>query len=164
MGVSHVAAGLARGLAPGRPANVTRAAWDALSARPLPSRAFVDVGGEGAHAAAWNLNPSRLRTMPGGRVGDPIPRLIQGSGEQMPFRDGSISRLVLENAPITDRTAREIARVMAPDGLVELRNPLMGGARVLHRSVLDALGGVRYLQELLPGPDRSTAVVTRIRT
>lgn len=165
MGLSHIQAAIARP-APiaGRPMNVSRPAWSQLAAQPLPRGAFIDVGGEGAHAAAWNLNPSARVTMPGSTAGSPIPRLIRGSGEQMPLRDGSVAHLVLEHAPISEQTAAEIARVMARGGLVELRNPLMGGARVLHRSVLEALGGVRYLQELVPGPDRSTAVVTRIRS
>lgn len=84
----------------------------------------LDIGGEGRHADAWNLNPSRVRTL-GPDKGRLIPRLIVGRADAVPLCDQSVDHVLVERAPLTRAAVREIARVVAPGGTVVLRHVLM---------------------------------------
>lgn len=100
----------------------------------------LDIGGEGRHPRAWNLNPSRVKTV-GANLGAPIPRLIVGLANAIPLRDGSVRTIISERTPLTSRALHEIARVVAPGGEVVLRHAVMPG-RDPHRLATAILGGV----------------------
>lgn len=82
---------------------------------------ILDIGGEGRHPEAWNLNPSRVKTL-GKAKGEPIPRLIHGRADAIPLVDGSVRQILVERTPLTRSALREIARVIAPGGTVILRH------------------------------------------
>ncbi len=107
---------------------------------PTSRQVFVlDVGGEGRHAEAWNLNPSRKRTF-GVHRGEPIPRLIQGRGEAIPLADRSVDVLLVERTPLRPATLREILRVAKPSARLVLRH-VVGPFGDPHRLVLQMLTG-----------------------
>ena len=58
----------------------------------------VDIGGEGRHPDAWNVNPSRRKTF-GLRRGQPIPRLLPGRGEAIPLPDGKADVIIVDGGP-----------------------------------------------------------------
>jgi len=112
----------------------------------------IDVGGEGRYPGAINLNPGRT-TSTTGTPGRPIPNLVRGRGEQMPFGNRTADIVSVENAPIrpagfrdplgnpTPGTAAEIARVVKPGGEIRLTHapgPQGAGA---HPAVAQATGG-----------------------
>jgi ubiquinone/menaquinone biosynthesis C-methylase UbiE len=82
----------------------------------------LDVGGEGRHAEAWNLNPSSVKTL-GPDRGQPIPRYIPGRAERIPFPEHSVTRIIVERTPLREAALHEIVRVLAPGGVVVLRHP-----------------------------------------
>ena len=86
----------------------------------------LDIGGEGRHADAWNLNPSRVKTIGQGR-GQPIPRHIHGRGEAIPFPDRSIDCIIVERTPLRRAVLNEIERVIAAHGVVVLRHAVPEG-------------------------------------
>lgn len=96
-----------------------------VETQPFPSErttAFtLDIGGEGRHQAAWNLNPSPVKTK-GADRGSLIPRLILGRAELIPLPDKSVDRLIVERTPLRRRALEEIRRVATPTGLVILRH------------------------------------------
>ena len=81
----------------------------------------LDIGGEGRHAGAINLNRSRHKTL-GPRRGEPIPRLIVGRADALPLADRSVARVIVERTPLSQAAVAEIARVLAPGGVVILRH------------------------------------------
>ena len=82
---------------------------------------ILDIGGEGRHPEAWNLNPRSLRTL-GKQRGESIPRLIQGRGERIPLADGSVGVVIAERTPINEETLAEMVRVATPQGTIILRH------------------------------------------
>ncbi|WP_305885087.1 RHS repeat-associated core domain-containing protein [Pleionea sp. CnH1-48] len=102
-------------------------------------RVHIDVGGEGRFADAINLNPGTLTTTTGA-AGKPIPNLVQGVGNQMPFKSNAADVITLQNAPISNATASEIARVIKSGGKVRLQSP-SDYATTAHQRVIDAVGG-----------------------
>src|SRR5688500_1469436 len=86
----------------------------------------LDIGGEGRHPRAWNLNPSRVKTL-GRHRGAPIPRLILGRADAIPLADGSVDRVYVERTPLRDAALREIARIIRPGGVVTLRHVVIPG-------------------------------------
>ena len=83
----------------------------------------LDVGGEGRHPEAWNLNPSAVRTV-GPHRGQPIPRHLSGRADNIPCPDQSVDRLIAERTPLRQPALREIARVISPSGMIILRHAL----------------------------------------
>ena len=81
----------------------------------------LDIGGEGRHPEAWNINPCRVKTF-GPERGAPIARLILARAERLPFATGSVDRVIVERTPLGDAAIREIARVIRPGGEVLLRH------------------------------------------
>jgi len=125
-------------------------AWDALQARtPIPAGLFVDVGGEGAHTGAINVNPSPIGSADGLVPGRAIPNHVAGSSTSIPLPDASVARLVLERSTIEPGTGAEIARVMRPGGEVRIQTSMRGV--LLHREILDAFEGARFVQRAVPG-------------
>ena len=99
----------------------------------------LDIGGEGRHPEAWNLNLARAKTF-GPNCGRPIPRLIVGRGDGIPFADHSVNRVFVERGPLSAAVLREIARVITANGSVELRHVALPG-RDRHRLAREILGG-----------------------
>jgi hypothetical protein len=85
------------------------------------SPTILDIGGEGRHPQAWNLNPRRHKTF-GPERGQLIPRWIEGRGERIPLPDGSVELLIVERTPLVPATLAEIARVASPAARIILRH------------------------------------------
>ena len=85
----------------------------------IPS--VLDIGGEGRHARAWNLNPRTLKSL-GPECGAPIPRLICGRGERVPLPAGSVDVVIIERTPLRVETLNEIRRIAKPGATVVLRH------------------------------------------
>ncbi len=81
----------------------------------------LDIGGEGKHQDAWNLNPNPLKTLGPGR-GEPIPRHIVGRADAIPFADHCADCIIMERVPLRRAALVEIARVITPHGEVLLRH------------------------------------------
>ncbi len=88
---------------------------------PLDKPLVLDIGGEGRHPAAWNLNPRGLKSF-GPEQGTPIPRWIQGRGEAIPLPDASVDLLIVERTPLRPSTLAEMRRVVKPSGVAILRH------------------------------------------
>jgi hypothetical protein len=82
---------------------------------------ILDIGGEGRHPEAWNLNPRTRKTL-GPHRGEPIPRLIQGRGEFIPLADRTIDVLIVERTPLRRATLSEVLRVASPSAQIILRH------------------------------------------
>ena len=82
---------------------------------------LLDVGGEGKHEIAWNLNPSPVRTL-GSNRGQPIPRRIAGRAEAIPLPDNCVETIILERSPLRKSALYELARVVTPQGTIVLRH------------------------------------------
>lgn len=92
------------------------------SAAPVVSPPLVlDIGGEGRHPQAWNLNPRRRKTI-GPDRGQPIPRLIIGRGDAIPLADASVDMLIAERVPLRPATLAEMLRVAKPSATIILRH------------------------------------------
>ena len=81
----------------------------------------LDVGGEGRHARAWNLNPSRVKTI-GADRGDPIPRLILGRAESIPLPARSVDLIIVERTPLRTESLYELHRIISQGGKIVLRH------------------------------------------
>ncbi len=89
--------------------------------REEPIAVVLDIGGEGRHPEAWNLNPSSVRTL-GRNRGSLIPKHIRGRAEHIPFADRSVALIIVERTPLRLLALREIARVIASEGTIMLRH------------------------------------------
>lgn len=87
------------------------------------SNFVLDIGGEGRHSEAWNLNPSCVRTL-GPRRGLPIPKLIPGRAEAIPLPNQSVDVIIMERTPLRMEAIHEIRRVIRRDGTIILRHAL----------------------------------------
>jgi hypothetical protein len=81
----------------------------------------LDIGGEGRHASAWNINPCPLKTL-GRNRGEPIPHWIRGRADDIPLPSGVADWLIVERTPLSRRAVMELARVVAPHGRITLRH------------------------------------------
>lgn len=108
--------------------------------------ALLDVGGEGRHLAAWNLNPRRYKTR-GPARGAPIPRLILGRAEAIPLPDQSVGMVIVERTPLLGGGLDEIERVLESTGIVLLRHARPPGHDP-HRQACERLAG-RVEQQVL---------------
>jgi hypothetical protein len=88
---------------------------------PTDKPLILDIGGEGRHPAAWNLNPSSVRTIGPGR-GQPIPRRLAGRADAIPLPDGSVDEIIVERTPLPHAALLEIRRVLAAGGVLTLRH------------------------------------------
>jgi hypothetical protein len=125
-----------------------------LPSSPLP---LLDVGGEGRHVRAWNLNPSGVKTL-GAERGQPIPRHIPGRAEAIPLPDDSVRVVIVERTPLREAAIDELQRVVMPGGVLVLRHHVNAisdpHARVLQRRLGTAQSacirrGNRCLQQTL---------------
>lgn len=81
----------------------------------------LDIGGEGRHPEALDLNPSAIRTV-GEARGEPIPNLILGRGEAHPSARQFRRRGACERAPLLKRTLLEILRITKHSGKIRLQH------------------------------------------
>ncbi len=118
-----------------------------------PRPFILDIGGEGRHPEAWNLNPLAKRSLAPQR-GQPIARLIRARGENIPLATSSVDLVIVERTPLRPATLREIRRIVKPGAFVLLRHadlprldPHRIALRVLpgrvHRGKLQ-IGGQQY--------------------
>lgn len=99
----------------------------------------IDIGGEGRHAAAVNVNTRCCKTL-GPEKGEPIPRLLCARADALPLASGSVAQIIVERTPLSPAALAEIARVIAPGGTIVLRHvPLPHGDR--HARAREHLGG-----------------------
>lgn len=91
-----------------------------------PSPFILDVGGEGRHDEAWNLNPRCVKTLAPGR-GEPIPNHIPGRADAIPLTDDVVDLVIVERTPLTQAALHEILRVVAPAGSIVLRHAIVPG-------------------------------------
>jgi SAM-dependent methyltransferase len=82
----------------------------------------LDIGGEGRHVGALNVNP--LSTTSTGPERLPIPNLVHARGEQLPFASGIADLVTVENTPIRPGMLDEIQRVLRPGGELRLLHPV----------------------------------------
>jgi len=122
---------------------------------PAARSVHLDIGGEGRHARAINVNPERLTTTTG-LPGRPIPNLIVGTGEALPVRAASVDKVLVENAALRPGSEREIARVLKRGGTVRLVHP-SGYATRTHGLVAAAVQG-RHQRRVVGG-----ITISRIR-
>jgi ubiquinone/menaquinone biosynthesis C-methylase UbiE len=119
---------------------------------------ILDIGGEGRHPHAWNLNPRTCRTV-APHCGEPIPRLIRGRAENIPLPGHCVDRVIVERVPLRRAALEEIRRVAKSGSFVILRHAAMPwldphrlALRVLpgtaRRSTLQ-LGDRTYLQTII---------------
>ena len=107
---------------------------------PAADRLFVlDIGGEGRHPKAWNLNRSRVKTF-GCERGQPIPRLIQARGDGIPLPSDSVDQVIVERTPLRPAALAEITRVARQSATIILRHAISHGLDP-HRLALQVLGG-----------------------
>jgi ubiquinone/menaquinone biosynthesis C-methylase UbiE len=101
----------------------------------------VDIGGEGRHPTAWNLNPRRHGTL-GSKRRQPIPRLIVGRADAIPLADGIVDRIIVERTPLSQAALGEIRRVLSPSGSIVLRHVVRPGTDRHARAVATLAGEV----------------------
>jgi ubiquinone/menaquinone biosynthesis C-methylase UbiE len=99
----------------------------------------LDIGGEGRHVDAWNLNPSKVRTF-GPQRGERVPRLIVARGDAIPLADQSVDVIIVERTPLRLATLREMLRVARPSAQVILRH-VVTPAGDPHRVALRSFSG-----------------------
>ncbi|MGO8752247.1 MAG: RHS repeat-associated core domain-containing protein, partial [Thermoguttaceae bacterium] len=102
-------------------------------------RLAIDVGGEGLHSGAINVNIQPM-TSTTGKAGRPIPLFFARVGTEAPlvFSNRTVKSIFIENTPISEATANEVARVIAAEGIILLDNP-EPYATDAHARVLQAL-------------------------
>ena len=71
----------------------------------------LDIGGEGRHPGAINLNRVRHKTL-GPERGHPIPQLVVGRADAIPLADHSIDRVIIERI---EETEQKIGGIIIPD-------------------------------------------------
>jgi ubiquinone/menaquinone biosynthesis C-methylase UbiE len=111
-----------------------------------PMEFILDIGGEGTHPHAWNLNPSRVRTL-NPRRGAPIPRHISGRADAIPLPDHSVDQIIVERTPLRKAALHEIVRVLHRPGSIVLR----------HAMSTD-LDPHRFARTILPGLVRQRSI------
>jgi hypothetical protein len=119
----------------------------------------LDIGGEGRHSEAWNLNPRSRKTL-GQQCGQLIPRLIQGRGECIPLPDRIVDVLIVERTPLRSATLSEMLRVASPSARIILRHA-SAHRRDPHRLAVQVLRGAVEQRKVMIG--RQTVQETVIR-
>ena len=108
---------------------------------------LLDVGGEGRHANAWNLNPRSLKTL-GSDKGVAIPRCILGRAECIPLPDRSVQQIIMERAPLRRAAVFELVRVIVPGGTIILRHHTDSGRNphLMAQHLIDADFSVQQIK------------------
>jgi hypothetical protein len=121
----------------------------------------LDIGGEGRYPGAINVNPNTT-TSTTGTAGRPIPNLVQATGEQLPFANQSASLITIENTPISQATASNVARVISPGGEIRLVSPA-DYAATAHQRVIQALPPGATFTQTTVGTGETAVTTTIIR-
>ncbi|WP_145211009.1 hypothetical protein [Planctomycetes bacterium TBK1r] len=82
---------------------------------------LLDIGGEGRHENAWNLNPRSLKTL-GPDKGVAFPHHIFGRAERIPLPNRSVQQILMERAPLRRAAVFEMVRVIVLGGTIILRH------------------------------------------
>ena len=109
----------------------------------------LDIGGEGRHKEAWNVNPSAVKTL-GPNRGALIHRRIPGKADAIPLPDHCADRIIVERTPLRVSALNEIARVIKSDGQIELRHANSTGGNP-HRLAIAILPGAVSQQRVVIG-------------
>ncbi|MBO0696925.1 MAG: RHS repeat protein, partial [Zavarzinella sp.] len=123
--------------------------------------AIVDIGGTGDEHGAINVNIN------GDYGGTKIPRLMPriGKSGDLPFMDGSVSKVIMESVPLSGdvltSTAKEIARIAQSGGEIRLKNPNNETSKRIHDAVSAALG--RRLGDRTSSVDKDGNLTTVLR-
>ena len=126
-----------------------------LDATHSPQCLHLDIGGEGRHFNAVNLNPSTHTTcLSGPQL--PIPNHLQGRGESIPCSDCSVFLITIENTEITEDMTIEIKRVLDAHGIIRLIHPT-GYAAEAHSYVATIVNGKVFRTE---EPGQTTTWIT----
>jgi len=114
---------------------------DAASSETFPSKSpvVIDIGGEGRHREAWNINPRRFKTC-GPERGQPIPRLIMARAQSIPLPDNCADEIIMERTPLSRCALDEIRRIAKPGAIVVLRHAQPFGIDP-HRVAAEVLDG-----------------------
>ena len=115
------------------------ASFDLPSGLLTAGSLVLDVGGEGRHPLAWNLN-QRSERSGASRAFGPIPRLILARADAMPLPDDCVDLLIVERTPLREPTLRELLRVIKPAGVILLRHAVTPAGDP-HRMALRLLPG-----------------------
>jgi RHS repeat-associated protein len=111
----------------------------------------VDIGGEGEHDRAINVNVRTFGTMNAVELGGfirkkdtkdkRISRLVlrPNCDGGLPFRSKSVDKIFVEGSPLEKGTAAEIARIIRPGGQIELFHPVTAHGDP-HQRMIDAIG------------------------
>jgi ubiquinone/menaquinone biosynthesis C-methylase UbiE len=123
---------------------------------------ILDIGGEGRHARAWNVNPRRLRTL-GPARGTPIPRWLAGRADALPLADAVADQIIMEQTPLREAGVREMLRVIRPGGTILLRHAVMGD-RDPHRTARRLIvGDVRQRRLVVNRVPIQETVIQRVQ-
>ncbi|MCC7335429.1 MAG: hypothetical protein IT422_10040 [Pirellulaceae bacterium] len=108
---------------------------------------LLDIGGEGRHETAWNLNPRSKKTI-GPDKGRDILRLIHGRAERIPLPDACVLQIMMERAPLRRAAIFEMIRVIVPGGTIILRHHAGTGRNphVVAQQLIDADCSVQQIK------------------
>jgi hypothetical protein len=121
---------------------------------------ILDIGGEGRHPDAWNLNPRSRKTL-GQQRGELIPRLINGRGDCIPLPDRTVDVLIVERTPLRLPTLSEMLRVARPSATIILRHAI-AHQRDPHRHAVRVLRGAVEQRAAMIGCQRVQETVIRL--
>jgi len=155
------AAGWTRLRAP-RPTPTPRASnGSQVGLAPQRGPVHIDIGGEGRYPGAINVNPNTT-TSTTGTAGRPIPNLVQATGERLPFANQAAQIVTIENTPISQATASQVARVIRPGGEIRLVSPA-DYARTAHQRVIQAVPQGSTVTQTTVGTGDAAMTTTIIR-
>jgi hypothetical protein len=127
----------------------------------IPTRPMIlDIGGEGRHPDAWNLNPSSRKTL-GRQRGESIPQWIQGRGECIPLPDRSVDVLIAERVPLRSATLAEMLRVATTSARIVLRHAI-AHQRDPHTLAIRMLRGVVVQRPAMIGQQMVQETIIRL--
>jgi hypothetical protein len=111
----------------------------------------VDIGGEGEHDRAINVNVKTIGGTKPFALGpivrkkntfeQEIPRLVlrKDCDGRLPFQNNSVDKIIVQGTPVGRGTAAEIARIIAPGGQIEMAHPDDDSINS-QKNLIDAIG------------------------
>jgi|SRR6056297_1272719 len=82
---------------------------------------LLDIGGEGRHTEAINVNPSPTKTLGPNKV-EPIPNHLFGRADSIPLPGDSVAAIIMGRTPPKRTAIKEILRVVHSSGTITLRH------------------------------------------